>query len=173
LRQEVIWDKSVRAKRQSAGDRATRTHENIFMFTKQRRYFYNPDQIREPHKSAVDYRYSTNPMGRNPESVVRIQTDSYRGRHTATFPPELVRRMLLPSCDDNAVVLDPFGGAGTTAMVALQLGFSAITIDINPDYTEEARDRIARAAVTYPMDDDEDLAPDDGDTTSDTALAAD
>ena len=81
--------------------------------------------------------------------------------------------MLLPSCDDNAVVLDPFGAAGTTAMVALQLGFSAITIDINPDYTEEARDRIARAAATYPMDDDEDLAPDDGDTTSDTALAAD
>jgi len=41
------------------------------------------------------------------------------------------------------VVLDPFGGAGTTALVALQLGHRAISIEINPAYTEEARQRLA------------------------------
>ena len=122
--------------------------------------------------NGVDYRVRANPLGANAGSVWTIKPVSYPGSHTATFPPELVRRMLLPSCDDNAVVLDMFGGAGTTAMVALQLGFSAITIDVNPDYTEEARERIARAPATYLMDDDEDLARDDEDTTSEMALAA-
>ena len=56
--------------------------------------------------------------------------------------------MLAASCDENAIVLDPMGGAGTVAMVALQMGFRAITIDLNPDYTEEARHRILQRPVT-------------------------
>ena len=68
---------------------------------------------------------------------VATQRGNYQGAHTATFPPELVRRMIVSSCDDNSVVLDVFGGAGTTAMVALQLGHRAITIDINSEYTSE------------------------------------
>ena len=58
--------------------------------------------------------------------------------------------MILASCtraDDT--VLDPFGGAGTVALVALQLGFKAITIDIFPDYTEEAQNRLANAPAWY------------------------
>ena len=64
---------------------------------------------------------------------------NYHGRRHATFPPDLVRMMLSVSCDDDSLVLDPFGGAGTTAMVALELRHRAITIDINHEYTEEAR----------------------------------
>jgi DNA modification methylase len=59
------------------------------------------------------------------------------------MPPELVRRCLAVSCPDNGLVLDCFGGAGTTALVALTLGHRAISIDINPLYTAEARRRIA------------------------------
>ena len=70
-------------------------------------------------------------------------------RHAATFPPELARRMIVSSCDDNSVVLDVFGGAGTTALVALQLGHRAITIDINADYTREARERLANAPSLF------------------------
>ena len=48
------------------------------------------------------------------------------------------------------------GGAGTVAMVALQMGFRAITIDLNPDYTEEARERISNAPTQIEADDGDD-----------------
>jgi DNA modification methylase len=68
--------------------------------------------------------------------------------------------MILASCtkaDD--MVLDPFGGAGTVALVALQSGFKATTIEISPDYTEEARSRIANASSWY---DESDASNTDG-----------
>jgi DNA modification methylase len=101
-----------------------------------------------------DLRVISNPMGRNAGSVWRINNGNYRGKHTATFPPELVRRMIVSSCDDRSVVLDVFGGAGTTAMVALQLGHRAISIDINAGYTREARERLAEAPATFQMNND-------------------
>ena len=85
----------------------------------------------------------------------QINNGNYKGKHAATFPPELVRRMIATSCDDNSVVLDIFGGAGTTAMVALQLGHRAITIDMNADYTQEARERLANAPAIFPVIDDD------------------
>jgi DNA modification methylase len=68
-----------------------------------------------------------------------VTSSAIPGRRHAAFPPDLVRMMLSVSCDDDSLVLDPFGGAGTTAMVALELRHRAITIDINPEYTVEAR----------------------------------
>jgi DNA modification methylase len=61
------------------------------------------------------------------------------------MPPELVRRCLLISCPEGGAVLDCFGGAGTTALVALQLGHRAISVELSSAYTEEARRRIAEA----------------------------
>jgi hypothetical protein len=105
-------------------------------------------------------------------SVWQIQRGNYQGAHTATFPPELVRRMSVSSCDDNSVVLDVFGGAGTTALVALQLGHRAITIDINADYTREARERLAAAPAMYTtVTDGRDEGPASGRTCS-TAINA-
>ena len=95
---------------------------------------------------ARDMRVYANPLGRNSGTVWRCNVANYPGAHTATFPPGLVRPMILASCTSaDDTVLDPFGGAGTVALVALQLGFKAITIDIFPDYTEEARNRLANA----------------------------
>src|ERR1019366_1246412 len=88
-------------------------------------------------------RYYTNPLGRNSGSMWQVEPTVYRNGHTATFPLELVRRMLMVSCRENSLVLDIFGGAGTTALAALQLGHRAISIEINPAYTKEARERIA------------------------------
>ena len=59
------------------------------------------------------------------------------------MPEELVRRMLLMSYPENGLVLDPFGGAGTAALVALQLDHRAIGIEINPAYTKKVRHRLA------------------------------
>src|SRR5580700_10103252 len=81
--------------------------------------------------------------GRNAGSVWEITPSSYQGSHAATMPEELVRRCLSVSCPENALVLDCFGGAGTTALVALQLGHRAISIELNPAYTKEAHHRIA------------------------------
>jgi DNA modification methylase len=147
LRQEVIWDKGW-CRPESVPDRVTRTHEMVYMFAKQRRYFYNPDPIRGslPHTA-------TNPMGRNSGSVWQIPPSQYRGQHDATFPEELVQRMLAVSCDEldsNVIVLDPFGGAGTTAKVALEAGYRAITIDNNAAATHAARERLARATAQLP-----------------------
>ena len=153
LRQEVIWNKGF-AHPELVKDRCTRTHETVFMFSKLPLYFYDADAIRVPAVSAshargqpkpgllrrdADSEMRTNPIGRNSGTVWEVNTISYPGPHTATFPPDLVRMV---SCDDDSLVLDPFGGAGTTAMVALELGHHAITIDINPEYTEEARARL-------------------------------
>src|SRR6202043_3342125 len=96
-----------------------------------------------------DLRVISNPMGRNGGSVWRVQRGNYQGAHPATFPPELVRRMIVSSCDDNSLVLDVFGGAGTTALVALQLGHRAITIDINSDFTREADPPVAAAPTRF------------------------
>jgi DNA modification methylase len=171
LRHEVIWDKGW-VRPESARDRVTRTHDTVLMFAKGKGYFYDQDPLRVPpvrpwttpgkHKPGLmrrddnrrDLRVICNPMGRNVGSVWQIQRGNYHGAHTATFPPELVRRMIVSSCDDNSVVLDVFGGAGTTAMVALQLGHRAITIDINADYTREARERLANAPSLFAADTD-------------------
>ena len=136
------------------------------MFAKARQYFYDQDPLRvsliSPHGNVRsrdkpglmrwdgdgNIRSIGNPIGRNAGSVWRINSANHKGPHPATFPPELVRRMIVSSCDDNSLVLDVFGGAGTTAMVALQLGHRAITIDLNQDYTEEARARLADAPAT-------------------------
>jgi DNA modification methylase len=77
--------------------------------------------------------------------VWQIRQVGYMGEHPATFAAELVRRIIVTSCDTNSLVLDPFGGAGTTALVALQLGHRAITIDIHKAFTDEARERLSNA----------------------------
>ncbi len=70
----------------------------------------------------------------NKRSVWTIPTKPYRGSHFATFPPDLVKPCILAGCPAGGTALDPFGGSGTTAMVALELGRSAIVIELNADY---------------------------------------
>jgi DNA modification methylase len=61
-------------------------------------------------------------------------------------------KILAAACDDNAHVCDPFGGAATFALVALQMGCRATTIDINQKFTEEAKARLSKAPATPPTD---------------------
>jgi len=77
-----------------------------------------------------------------PVQVWEVATASFSDAHFATFPPELVRRGLLAGCPKGGTVLDPFGGAGTTALVADRLGLDATIIELNPEYAEIARKRI-------------------------------
>lgn len=79
---------------------------------------------------------------RQPRSVWSIPTKPFPGAHFATFPPALVEKMILAGCPVGGTVLDPFGGSGTTGVVANQLGRNAILIDLNHEYVEMARERI-------------------------------
>ena len=74
--------------------------------------------------------------------VWKIANGYFPGAHFATFPVELVRRCLIAGCPEGGVVLDPFGGAGTTALVASLTGRFSISCELNDEYADIAVDRI-------------------------------
>jgi len=71
-----------------------------------------------------------------------VATRPFRDAHFATFPPDLIEPMILAGCPSGGTVLDPFGGAGTTGLVADRLGRSAVLIELNADYADIASARI-------------------------------
>jgi site-specific DNA-methyltransferase (adenine-specific) len=82
---------------------------------------------------------------RNKRSVWTVATHSFKDAHFATFPPDLIRPCILAGAPRGGVVLDPFGGAGTTAVVAMQEGRKSILCELNPGYAAMAERRIASA----------------------------
>ncbi|MHB1651637.1 MAG: DNA-methyltransferase [Desulfitobacteriaceae bacterium] len=80
---------------------------------------------------------------RNKRSVWTVATKPFKGAHFAVFPPELVKPCILAGCPESGIVLDPFGGSGTVAMVAAQLGRDNIYVDLNPGYAKMAKQRAA------------------------------
>jgi len=77
-----------------------------------------------------------------PVAVWPIATKPFSEAHFATFPPELAERCILAGCPEGGVVLDPFGGAGTTALVAERYGRNAILIELNPEYADITKRRL-------------------------------
>jgi DNA modification methylase len=82
-----------------------------------------------------------------PPQVWEIPTASFPDAHFATFPPALVVPCLLSSCPIDGVVLDPFGGSGTVALVAQKLARNSILIELKPEYAEMARRRVAAGDI--------------------------
>ena len=78
----------------------------------------------------------------NRRNVWKIPTAPYKGAHFATFPPALVELCIKAGCPKGGTVLDPFGGSGTTGLVAERLQRAAILIEINSEYADMARSRI-------------------------------
>jgi DNA modification methylase len=79
---------------------------------------------------------------RNKRSVWTVTTQPFSEAHFATFPPALIEPCILAGCPEGGTVLDPFGGAGTTGMVADRLKRNAILIELNPEYADMAERRI-------------------------------
>jgi len=119
---------------ESVRDRPTRAHEQIFLLSKSRSYYYDNDAINEP---------ALNGGVRHVRDVWALNTSSYKGAHFATFPPEFVRMCILAGSQPGDAVLDPFLGAGTTMAVAKQQGRACIGMELNPEYVELARARVA------------------------------
>jgi len=73
---------------------------------------------------------------RNKRSVWSVATKPYKGAHFATYPPDLIKPCIMAGTKPGDVVLDPFGGSGTTGEVALELGRRAILLELNPNYAQ-------------------------------------
>jgi len=83
-----------------------------------------------------------NPIGRNKRNVWTITTKPCKEAHFATFPKDLIEPCIKAGCPEGGIVLDPFGGSGTTGIVASQNNRNAILIELNKDYIDIANKRI-------------------------------
>jgi len=129
LRAEILWSKPV-ASEPPRQDRPSKSHEYVFLLSREPRYWF--------HRTAE--------MNK---SVWEISPGGDSAGHIAAMPPELVRRCILAGCPAGGTVLDPFGGAGTTGLVADRHGRDAILIELNPEYAAMAERRIRGDAPLF------------------------
>lgn len=162
LRQDIIWHKPNPLP-ESVTDRCVRAHEYIFLFSANKKYYFDYKAIRTIAKGNTlhdrtsrvspkcfsdkrinGFRKSRGPYEMaNRRSVWSITTKSYKGSHAAVFPPELPELCILAGSRKGDLILDPFMGAGTTALVASRLGRNYLGFELNPEYIREAKERIA------------------------------
>ena len=120
-------------------------HDDILFFTKGNEYTFNLDSVRVPQKF---YRDRNNMRGANPGDVWQFSHVHYcnanRQNHPTQKPEGLIERMVLASTREGELVVDPFMGSGTTLRVCQQLNRCAIGIDVNPEYVEMTRNRLAQ-----------------------------
>lgn len=160
LRQDIIWAKP-NPMPESVEDRCTRSHEYVFLLSKSRRYCFDPGAISEPSidpRGPGNVRPVRQPPGervsgpngnlrgrlhqigartfRRKRDVWTIATRPSTGDHFATFPDELAATCILAGTRTGDVVLDPFMGAGTTALAAKRLGRRFIGCELNPDFLD-------------------------------------
>ncbi len=173
LRQDIIWHKP-NPMPESVRDRCTKAHEYVFLLSKGPRYYFDSEAIKEPvaESSAARLAQPTlaqqagsarvpgktngnmkavgNGETRNRRSVWTVTTKPFKGAHFATFPPDLIEPCILAGCPVGGTVIDPFGGSGTTAGVALKHGRNAILCELNPDYAALVPYRVRQIAGDQP-----------------------
>lgn len=133
LRSDIIWFKP-NCQPESVKDRPTKSHEYLFLFSKEKNYHYNYNSILEERDEGKGYR--------NKRTVWAINTEPNPWNHFAMFPESLVEPCIFAGSDEGDIVLDPFCGSGTVGVVALKLHRRFIGIDLNPEYTNLAIKRI-------------------------------
>ena len=151
LRQDIIWHKP-NPMPESVKDRCTKSHEYIFLFSKNRKYFYDNEAIKEPAKDwgtrdRAKGKYHNTGTGlqphsgltksyerKNKRSVWSVSVKPYKEAHFATYPPDLIEPCILAGSEEGDTILDPFMGAGTTAAVAKSLNRYYIGCELNEDY---------------------------------------
>lgn len=169
LRNEIIWHKP-NAMPQSVKDRFTVDFEKVFFFVKSRKYYFNrqyeplrnPEELKRKISNPYEnHRYrkllgrAAKPMdkikqsqkeilkrGRNKRCVWIIGNGLSKVNHFAVFPEKLIETPILAGCFEKGIVLDPFMGSGTTAIVAKKLGRKFIGIDLNRKYVKIANQRL-------------------------------
>jgi DNA methylase len=122
LRSPIIWHREGRL-HETVLDRPRRNYEYVFMFVKNRKYFFN----RQP---LIDQKVEEDMW------TIVARPKLTNGIDTAPFPDQLVTRCLEIGCPERGAVLDPFAGDGTALRVAVLSGRSATGIDLNPTFCE-------------------------------------
>jgi DNA modification methylase len=145
LRQDIIWSKP-NPMPESVQDRCTKAHEYLFLLSKGPRYYYGAAAIAE---QATGQKPGNTQETRNKRSVWEVATQPFSEAHFATYPPALIEPCILAGSPEGATVLDPFGGAGTTGLVADRLRRNAILIEINPEYAALAERRLRNEAGMF------------------------
>lgn len=142
LRSDIIWYKP-NCQPESVKDRPTRSHEHVFLLTKNEDYYYDSEAVKEPATISGQLR--------NRRDVWSINTESSKEAHFAMFPPSLVKVCIEAGSKSRSKVLDPFFGAGTVGVAALSLGRECVGIELKPDYAEIARKRVAAVNPMLPL----------------------
>jgi DNA modification methylase len=163
LRQDIIWHKP-NPMPESVTDRCTKAHEYLFLLSKSNKYHFDNEAIKEPSSSlgetkirfggskygdSQDPKHATKSGNeytdngkRNRRSVWTITTKPFKGAHFAVMPEALVEPCVLAGSREDDIVLDPFTGAATVAVVALRYGRNFIGIELNAEYVKIASERI-------------------------------
>jgi DNA modification methylase len=164
LRQDIIWHKP-NPMPESVKDRCTKAHEYIFLLSKSPKYYFDNEAIKEDAKFpdgpnspqnikkgkggyGMDTRGGLSKIGalpkKNKRSVWTVTTKPFKGAHFATFPKDLIESCVLAGCPEGGTVLDPFGGSGTTGIVANSHNRNAILVELNPDYVDIMQARFTK-----------------------------
>ena len=168
LRQDIIWHKP-NPMPESVKDRCTKSHEYIFLLSKSKYYYYDNEAIKEPAKdwgtrdrskgkyhnpgtglsphSGLEKSYEK----RNKRSVWTVNKKPYKGAHFATYPEELIEPCILAGSEKDDIILDPFMGSGTTAVVAKKNSRAYIGCELHEDYASLQTDRIRTIPNKLPL----------------------
>jgi len=168
LRQDIIWHKP-NPMPESVKDRCTKSHEYIFLLSKSKYYYYNNDAIKEPAKDwgtrdRTKGKYHNQGTGlqphsgltksypkKNKRSVWSVTNKPYKGAHFACYPPDLIEPCILAGSEEGDIILDPFMGSGTTAMVAKKNSRAYIGCELHEEYASLQTDRISTIGNKLPL----------------------
>ena len=170
LRQDIIWHKP-NPMPESVRDRCTKAHEYIFLLSKSKKYYYDNEAIKEPVKqdwgtrNRANGKYHNSGTGlqphsgltksyttKNKRSVWSITNKPYKHAHFATFPPDLIEPCILAGSAEGDIVLDPFMGSGTTAMVSKQHNRHFIGCELHEEYGDLIQQRMPPEILAQDID---------------------
>jgi len=167
LRQDIIWHKP-NPMPESVIDRCTKSHEYIFLLTKNQKYYFDGKAIQEPAENAgkvggsfkgrqggAEYHAQSGGVGsdakeyenRNKRDVWSVPVKPYSGAHFAVYPEELIEPCILAGSKVGDIVLDPFFGSGTTGAVAQKLGRKWVGCELNKNYEKLQNERLAQQGL--------------------------
>ena len=161
---------------ESVVDRCATSHEYVFLFSKSQRYFFDRDAIAEDavtiakHPEQSEWKPAVRDKAsegwcdgcgitqvspgqriwggtrRNRRSVWTISTKHFNGAHFAVFPTQLAELCISAGCPSGGIVLDPFAGSGTVAVVARKQGKRFVALELNPEYGALIEKRLAETS---------------------------
>ena len=133
LRQDIIWSKP-NPMPESMRYRCTKSHEYLFLLSKNQNYYFDVDSIKEPTVTGKGMKRK--------RSVWNINTSSYKDAHFAVYPEELITPCILAGSEKGDIILDPFIGSGTTAKVAKSLGRYYLGCELHENYGDLIEKRV-------------------------------